>query len=103
MTVDQYLIVILEPLIKHPEDLVVNGTTDQMGVLLSVSCHKEDMGVIIGKAGETAKAIRYLIRIMGLKHNARVSVKITEPEGSTYRPKKLEMNDGFGDGELSVK
>lgn len=88
MTPDQYLISILQPLVKHPDAVVVNSTTDQMGVLLSVMVHQEDMGAIIGKAGETAKAVRHLVRIVGIKNNARVSIKINEPEGSTHRPKK---------------
>ncbi len=90
MTVDQYLIAILETLVKHPEDLVVQMTTDSMGVLLSVSCHREDMGVIIGKAGETAKAVRHLVRIVGIKNDARVSVKINEPEGGRFQRRTFE-------------
>lgn len=88
MPVDQYLKVILDSLVEYPEDLSVVLTTDKMGVLLSVSCHRDDMGVIIGKAGTTAKAIRHLIHIVGLKNNARISVKIIEPEGGKriYRP-----------------
>jgi predicted RNA-binding protein YlqC (UPF0109 family) len=90
MPVDQYLKAILVSLVKHPEELVVAMTTDKLGVLLSVSCHKDDMGVIIGRAGETAKAIRHIIRIVGVKNNARVSVKINEPEGSQRYHRPLE-------------
>jgi hypothetical protein len=41
------------------------------------------MGKIIGRMGNTAKAIRTLLRIIGMKNNARVNLKINEPEGST--------------------
>jgi hypothetical protein len=41
------------------------------------------MGQIIGKAGSTARAIRNLVRIVGLKNHARVNLKIEEPAGST--------------------
>jgi hypothetical protein len=39
------------------------------------------MGKIIGRNGQTAKAIRSLLRVVGIKHNARVNLKIEEPEG----------------------
>jgi hypothetical protein len=39
------------------------------------------MGKIIGRSGNTAKAIRTLLRVVGMKHDARVNLKINEPEG----------------------
>jgi hypothetical protein len=39
------------------------------------------MGLLIGKRGSTAKAIRTLARIVGLRNNARVNLRIEEPEG----------------------
>jgi len=51
-----------------------------MGVLITLKVEKEDMGKIIGKNGQTAKSIRTLLRIIGSKHNARVNLKIVEPE-----------------------
>ena len=52
-----------------------------MGVLLTLSVDSEDMGKIIGRQGNTAKAIRVLLRIVGMKNNARLNLKINEPEG----------------------
>ncbi|MBZ9572953.1 KH domain-containing protein, partial [Patescibacteria group bacterium] len=54
---------------------------DEMGVLLSLKLNPEDMGQIIGKGGSTARAIRNLVRIVGLKNHARVNLKIEEPAG----------------------
>lgn len=87
-TTEQYLIDIIRPIITHPEAVVVSQSSDDMGILLTVTLHPEDMGVVIGKSGETAKAIRHLIRIIGVKANARISVKITEPDGTPYRPRR---------------
>ena len=39
------------------------------------------MGQIVGRQGSTARAIRTLVRIAGLKAHARVNLKIEEPEG----------------------
>jgi hypothetical protein len=41
------------------------------------------MGKIIGRDGNTAKAIRTLLRVVGMKNNARVNLKINEPDGRT--------------------
>lgn len=79
MPPEEYLTKVVTPLLTHPTDLVILSTKDDMGVLLSVSCNKEDMGVVIGKQGKTADAIRLLTRIVGVKNNARIGVKINEP------------------------
>lgn len=85
MKITDYLNLILTPLLDNPEGLSVVETQDPMGVLLTIKIHKDDMGVVIGKAGETAKAVRHLVRIVGIKGNARVSIKILEPEDSDYK------------------
>jgi predicted RNA-binding protein YlqC (UPF0109 family) len=58
-------------------------TVDQMGVLLTLDVNPDDMGKIIGRSGNTAKAIRTLLRVVGMKNNARVNLKINEPEGGS--------------------
>lgn len=72
-------------MLKEPTHFKVTESKDDMGVLLTVDIHKDDMGLVVGKKGETAKAIRLLVRIVGVLHQARVSVKINEPVGSTYK------------------
>jgi len=83
MTDQEVLETIVKALASHPEDVKINRVVDEMGVLLSLKVHPEDMGQIIGKEGSTARAIRTIIRIIGLKNKARVNLKIEEPEGST--------------------
>jgi predicted RNA-binding protein YlqC (UPF0109 family) len=85
--VREYLIAIVSPLLKHPDELTVDQTIDEMGVLLSIKVHKYDMGTIVGRNGETAKAIRQLVRIVGLIGKQRVSIRVNEPDGSTYKRK----------------
>lgn len=72
---------IVKTLVDHPDDVKVDRKVDEMGVLLTLKVHPEDMGQIIGRAGSTARAIRSLVRIVGLKNHARVNLKIEEPEG----------------------
>jgi predicted RNA-binding protein YlqC (UPF0109 family) len=80
---------VAKELVEKPEKVQVKRSVDEMGVLIELTVDKEDMGVIIGKEGKTAKAIRTLLRVLGAKNDARVNLKIVEPEGSE-RPVKEE-------------
>jgi predicted RNA-binding protein YlqC (UPF0109 family) len=79
---------IVKAIVSHPDDVKTNRTVDEMGVLITLDVNAEDMGQIIGKEGKTAKAIRTLLRVLGAKENARVNLKINEPEGSTRAPRE---------------
>lgn len=76
-----FLEFLIKSLVDHPDDVKVERRVDEMGVLLTLMVNPEDMGQIIGKAGSTARAIRNLVRIVGLKNHARVNLKIEEPAG----------------------
>lgn len=77
----KFLEYVVKELVDHPEQVKIDRTVDEMGVLLTLDVHPEDMGKIIGRQGNTAKAIRTLLRVVGMKNNARVNLKINEPEG----------------------
>ncbi len=77
----EFLEFVVKGLVEHPEDVKVRRTVDEMGVLLMLDLNAEDMGKVIGRSGNTAKAIRTLLRVVGMKHNARVNLKINEPVG----------------------
>ena len=92
-----FLEYLIKALVDHPEDVKIERTVDEMGVLLSLKVHPEDMGQIIGREGSTARSIRSLVRIVGLKNHARVNLKIEEPEGgrgpSQGRKTAVELDD----------
>jgi predicted RNA-binding protein YlqC (UPF0109 family) len=77
----QFLEYVVKALVDNPDDVKINRTVDEMGVLLTLSVHRDDMGKIIGRSGATAKAIRTVLRVVGMKNDARVNLKIEEPEG----------------------
>lgn len=78
----KFLEFVVKALVEHPEDVKIVRTVDEMGVLMTLDVNKDDMGKIIGREGNTAKAIRTLLRVVGMKNNARVNLKINEPAGS---------------------
>lgn len=87
-SVDQdFLEFVVKSVVDHPEDVKVERKVDELGVLLSLKVNPQDMGQVVGRQGSTAKAIRTLLRIVGIKNHARVNLKIEEPEGSTKTPR----------------
>ena len=91
-----FLEYIVKALVDNPKDVKVERKVYEMGVLLSLTVNPADMGQIIGREGSTAKAIRNLVIIVGLKNHARVNLKIEEPEGGRVaRPTtdKKEMSE----------
>jgi uncharacterized protein len=77
----EFLEFLVKSIVDHPDEVKVDRKVDEMGVLLMLTVHPQDMGQVVGRQGATAKAIRSLLRIVGVKNNARVNLKIEEPEG----------------------
>ena len=77
----EFLEFVIKGLVEHQDDVKIKRVVDEMGVLLTLDLNAEDMGKVIGRSGNTAKAIRTLLRVVGMKNNARVNLKINEPAG----------------------
>lgn len=84
----EFLEQVVKSLVEKPDKVEINRTVDEMGVLLTLKVDQEDMGKIIGRDGNTAKAIRTLLRVVGMKNNARVNLKINEPDGREQNTSK---------------
>lgn len=70
---------ILTSLVNNPQEVKVQRIIDEMGVLLRVKLHPQDMGLVVGRKGENIKSIKNIIRAIGAKNHARVNIKIEEP------------------------
>lgn len=91
----QFVEFVVKALVDHPDQVKTERVVDEMGVLITLHLSPEDMGQVIGRMGQTAKAIRTLLRVVGAKHKARVNLKIYEPEGSHRGPRR---EGGMGGG-----
>src|SRR3990167_6711331 len=80
---EEFLEYVVRALVDNSDAVKVTRKVDEMGVLLSVKVDKEDVGKLIGRQGNTAKAVRTLLRVVGIKNRARVNLKIEEPEGGS--------------------
>lgn len=97
-----FLEYVIKGLVDHPEAVKVDRVVDEMGVLLTLDVHPEDMGKIIGRSGNTAKAIRTLLRVVGMKNNARVNLKINEPEGGLRSREAAAAAEAGANDDASV-
>lgn len=99
----KFLEFVVKALVEKPEDVKINRTVDEMGVLMTLDVNKDDMGKIIGREGNTAKAIRTLLRVVGMKNNSRVNLKINEPEGSIGEVRSTSATKSLDDAMNDLK
>ena len=94
-----FLEYVVKALVDNPDDVKIDRGVDEMGVLVTLTVNQADMGKIIGRQGNTAKAIRTLLRVIGMKNNARVNLKINEPEGGMPRqaPQAYSVDQAMDD------
>lgn len=97
----QFLDYVIKALVDNPDDVKINRTVDEMGVLMTLEVNGADMGKVIGRSGNTAKAIRTLLRVVGMKNNSRVNLKINEPAGGM--PKELKGSKTVDEAMADLK
>lgn len=68
---------IVKNLVSKPEEIKIEETSDGQSVNFSLTVAQDDMGMIIGKAGQTIKAIRKLLIASALGENRNLRVNLT--------------------------
>ena len=81
-----FLEYLVKALVDNPDAVRVDRKVDERGILLTLHVHASDMGHVVGRQGTTAKALRSLLRIVGIKNDSKVNLKIAEPEGGSAAP-----------------
>jgi predicted RNA-binding protein YlqC (UPF0109 family) len=89
---------VVKSIVNHPEDVKAERTVDERGVLLTLHVNQDDMGYVIGRQGQTARALRILLKIVGAKDNARVNLKIFEPENMRREHQERRASEGGANG-----
>lgn len=74
-----FLRYVLESIVEDPAALQIDSKIDELGILLTVQVGDKDMGKLIGKGGQTVKALRTLLRMLGGNLQQRINLKILEP------------------------
>lgn len=71
-----YLKSIIEPIVDHPDDLVIEKRDDEKGTLLRIYVSSSDVARLVGKKGITVDSIRLLMHIFGFKIGKQISLVI---------------------------
>lgn len=83
----QFIEFVVKSLVSHPDDVKIERTIDEKGVLLELTVNPEDLGRVIGKRGATAQSLRTLLRALGTKNDARYNLKIVD-NGEPHQPRE---------------
>jgi len=73
-----FLQYIVENLVDNRDDIVIDRTEDELGVLLTLKVNKDDMGIIIWKWWNTINSIRTLLRLFWMKIDKRLNLKVLD-------------------------
>lgn len=90
----EFLEYVIKALVDYPDDVRIESSMDEMGILLRLTCRKTDMGKVIGKEGAIAKSLRCILRAVGMREGARVNLKIEDlPAQAGPQAESYSMND----------
>ena len=65
-------------LVEHPDEVTVDIAQRQGRDIYQVRVHQEDLGKVIGKGGQTARALRVLLMAVSARTNQRIGLEIVE-------------------------
>jgi len=71
---------IVTNLVTKPESVSIDEKIEEGNVNLNLTVDPSDMGLIIGKSGQTIRAIRKLLTVRAIAENVRVNLQLVEPK-----------------------
>ena len=82
-------------IVDHPDDVRVERIVDERGTLLKLFVNPSDVGQMVGRNGMTARAMRTMLRIWGMRNRERVNLKImdTDRGGEAAEPMHQDSED----------
>lgn len=63
-------------IVEHPEEVAVSQADGEDEIVLTLSVAEDDMGMVIGKHGNIARAIRTVVKAAGKLDDKKISVEI---------------------------
>lgn len=93
----QFVEYIVKSLVSRPDEVMVERSIDEKGVLLVLSVHPDDLGRVIGRRGTTAQSLRTLLRALGTKNDARYNLKIVDTDNLGGATSNSTTNDDTSD------
>ncbi len=75
-----FLKYLVENIVEHTDDIVIEKKDDELGTLLTLQVHSDDMWIVIGKKGSTVNALRSILRLQWMKMGKKITLKVLEQE-----------------------
>lgn len=72
---------IVTSIVTKPDEIKIDEEVSEDGINLLLTVDPSDMGIVIGKSGQTIRAIRKLLTVRAIAENVRVNMQLSEPEG----------------------
>ena len=63
-------------IVEHPEAVVIEENEEEGQINLNIQVHQDDVKIVIGKQGQTIKALRELVKIKAIKERKKVNVNL---------------------------
>ena len=73
---EKLVAVIAKSLVEHPEAVEVSSRQEDGQTVLSLHVAEDDMGMVIGRQGRIAKALRTEVKAGATRENTKVTVEI---------------------------
>ncbi len=71
-----FLKFIIENIVTNKDSIEIDRTEDELGILLTLTVHADDMWIVIWKKGNTINSIRSIVRLLGLKEGKKINIKV---------------------------
>lgn len=84
---------IVKNLVTKPEAVSVEEQSEEGNVNLLLTVDPTDMGLIIGKSGQTIRAIRKLLTVRAIAENVRINLQLAEPAGESKAENPSEKSE----------
>ena len=85
-----FLEYVIKAIVTKPDEVKIERTVDEMGVLYTLDVSQDDVAKVIGREGQIAKALRLLLRTVGYNEKVRANMKINAPRIEKPEAKKTE-------------
>jgi predicted RNA-binding protein YlqC (UPF0109 family) len=80
---------VLSGIVLLPEQMRFERSEDDRGIFFRIRLAKSDMPLVIGKAGQSIKAVRLLMKLYA-KDGPRISLKLEEPDQPVAGPQQTQ-------------
>ncbi len=89
-TMKEFVEYLIKTITRHPEAVSIEEKQlDKTYILLEVTVHPDDMGLVIGHRGRTIQSVRELAKAKAIQEKIKVDVELVEPDREARRAERM--------------